>query len=175
MQGRKLRTEFKKVLQEGEKERIERDKALKRMRSQRELSESSHSGPPIGTWNRREASAPGTYGTTTGEEEDYGRLVQGQFSTGFGGSARSNGREYVPASEVFARGNPMGMGMGSVGMGNGSTSVPRYSGSPESDVGTSVSARMTKDGSSHSMSGSDGSRFGKSIFCDFFGHKLISP
>lgn len=31
--GRKLRVEFKKVLQAGEKERIERDKAIKRMRS----------------------------------------------------------------------------------------------------------------------------------------------
>lgn len=31
--GRKLRVEYKKVLQAGEKERIERDKAIKRMRS----------------------------------------------------------------------------------------------------------------------------------------------
>ena len=33
IQGRKLRVEYKKVLQAGEKERIERDKAIKRMRS----------------------------------------------------------------------------------------------------------------------------------------------
>lgn len=33
MQGRKLRVEYKKVLQAGEKERIEREKAIRRMRS----------------------------------------------------------------------------------------------------------------------------------------------
>ena len=33
VQGRKLRVEYKKVLQAGEKERIEREKALRRMRS----------------------------------------------------------------------------------------------------------------------------------------------
>ncbi|KAH8926876.1 hypothetical protein BT69DRAFT_1347723 [Atractiella rhizophila] len=33
VQGRKLRVEYKKVLKEGEKERIEREKAIKRMRS----------------------------------------------------------------------------------------------------------------------------------------------
>ena len=33
VQGRKLRVEYKKVLQAGEKERIEREKAIRRMRS----------------------------------------------------------------------------------------------------------------------------------------------
>lgn len=139
-QGRKLRTEFKKVLKEGEKERIEREKALKRMRSQRELSEAG-GGPPIGTWNRREASAPGGYAASSvgGEEEDYGRLVQGQFSSGMG-SRHLSTRDYVPAPEsVYSQ--PQG-----------------YSHSPPSDVGTSISARMAK---TNSGSGSDvGQRHG---------------
>ncbi|ORY66795.1 hypothetical protein BCR35DRAFT_308446 [Leucosporidium creatinivorum] len=158
LQGRKLRTEFKKVLKEGEKERIERDKAIKRMRSTRELGSQPHHqldsmGPPPG-WNRREASAP--EGGGGGDEEDYGRLVQGQFSTfgsaggsgssgvGAVGSARSFGaREYVPApvESVYAQGG-----------GNG------YSASPPSDVGTSISARMANStsGSGSEASGSGG-------------------
>ncbi|KAL8276431.1 hypothetical protein RQP46_011183 [Phenoliferia psychrophenolica] len=91
LQGRKLRTEFKKVLKEGEKERIERDKALKRMRSQQQLTVDA-AGPPVGSWNRREASAPGGYGGGGGGadvEDDYGRPVQGQFSTAFAGRAGS--------------------------------------------------------------------------------------
>jgi hypothetical protein len=162
-QGRKLRTEFKKVLKEGEKERIERDKAIKRMRSTRELSSSSleqpMGGAPVG-WNRREASAPGGYPMSLSssapvvggqcDDEDYGRLVQGQFSTmggagvGAVGSARSFGaREYVPApvESVYAA------------QGTG------YSASPPSDVGTSISARMAN---SVSGSGSEASGSGKS-------------
>lgn len=132
-QGRKLRTEFKKVLKEGEKERIERDKAIKRMRSQQLLPSLAPSsllepgGPPIGTWNRREASAPGGVAYGGGEEEDYGRIVVGGvFSTsGFGGRG---GGEY-------------------------------YSTSPPSDVGTSISARMTNTGSNGSESGGSDERF----------------
>ncbi|GAA5873029.1 hypothetical protein JCM8547_000010 [Rhodosporidiobolus lusitaniae] len=73
-QGRKLRAEFKKALKPGEKERIERDKAVRRMRSAQMLAHSHphgqgqggqggggyEMGPPQG-WNRREASAPGGY------------------------------------------------------------------------------------------------------------------
>ncbi|GAA5944014.1 hypothetical protein JCM10213_008971 [Rhodosporidiobolus nylandii] len=71
--GRKLRAEFKRALKPGEKEAIEREKALKRMRSAQLLAGSAHPytagstygagdslGPPAG-WNRREASAPGGY------------------------------------------------------------------------------------------------------------------
>lgn len=164
-QGRKLRTEFKKVLKEGEKERIERDKAIKRMRSTRELSSGEALGPPAG-WNRREASAPGGYPMAhsssapvegaggAAHDEDYGRLVQGQFSTfgsgggggvGAVGSARSFGaREYVPApvESVYVQGNG-------------------YSASPPSDVGTSISARMVSSAST-SGSGSEASGSGKS-------------
>jgi len=44
VQGRKLRVEYKKVLQAGEKERIEREKALRRMRSMQ--LEKEHLGMP---------------------------------------------------------------------------------------------------------------------------------
>ncbi|GAA5887150.1 hypothetical protein JCM6882_009464 [Rhodosporidiobolus microsporus] len=80
--GRKLRAEFKRALKPGEKEAIERNKAIKRMRSAQLLASaapppasSSYGayagapaagaefgiGPPAGGWNRREASAPGGY------------------------------------------------------------------------------------------------------------------
>jgi RNA recognition motif-containing protein len=44
VQGRKLRVEYKKVLQAGEKERIEREKAIRRMRSMQ--LEKEHGGQP---------------------------------------------------------------------------------------------------------------------------------
>ena len=51
VQGRKLRVEYKKVLQAGEKERIERDKAIRRMRSmqlekERQQQQAVSSMPP---------------------------------------------------------------------------------------------------------------------------------
>ena len=42
VQGRKLRVEYKKVLQAGEKERIEREKAIRRMRSMQLEKEQQH-------------------------------------------------------------------------------------------------------------------------------------
>lgn len=176
-QGRKLRTEFKKVLKEGEKERIERDKAIKRMRSVRELTSNLHGeslGPPVG-WNRREASAPGGYamgwsnsaplGGGGVEEEDYGRLVQGAYSSAFGvgaggaggGQTRSFGqREYVPApltagESVYSQ--AQSNGAGGAGGGGG------YGTSPPSDVGTSISARMAQS-SSGGSGGSEASEGG---------------
>ena len=135
IQGRKLRTEFKKVLKEGEKERIERDKALKRMRSQQQLTVETV-GPPVGSWNRREASAPGGYGGggAHGDDDDFGRVVQGQFSTAFAG------RAYVPAPPVPTD-NSGGGG---------------YSSSPPSDVGTSVSSRMVNSNSDSDLGSSRG-------------------
>lgn len=137
LQGRKLRTEYKKVLKEGEKERIEREKAIKRMRSQQQLPGSmgppnGSDGPPIpiGTWNRREASAPGGYGyavppQSVQDEDDFGRVVQGQYSAGFGGR------------------------------------FMEYGSSPPSDVGTSVSQRMVASSSgSGSETGGQSSRAG---------------
>lgn len=46
VQGRKLRVEYKKVLQAGEKERIEREKALRRMRSM-QLEKEQQGGTPF--------------------------------------------------------------------------------------------------------------------------------
>ena len=66
--GRKLRAEFKKQLRPGEKEMIERTKAIKRMRSAQMLAATgSGSGERGGGsggsqgWQRREATAPGGY------------------------------------------------------------------------------------------------------------------
>lgn len=67
--GRKLRAEFKKQLRPGEKEMIERTKAIKRMRSAQMLAATgSGSGTERGGgsggsqgWQRREAAAPGGY------------------------------------------------------------------------------------------------------------------
>ncbi|KZV94065.1 hypothetical protein EXIGLDRAFT_709239 [Exidia glandulosa HHB12029] len=47
VQGRKLRVEYKKVLQAGEKERIEREKALRRMRSMQLEKEHQVGGTPF--------------------------------------------------------------------------------------------------------------------------------
>lgn len=46
VQGRKLRVEYKKVLQAGEKERIEREKAIRRMRSMQLEKEQNQTGSP---------------------------------------------------------------------------------------------------------------------------------
>jgi R3H domain len=46
VQGRKLRVEYKKVLQAGEKERIEREKAIRRMRSM-QLEKEQQTAPPV--------------------------------------------------------------------------------------------------------------------------------
>lgn len=59
VQGRKLRVEYKKVLQAGEKERIEREKALRRMRSM-QLEKEQHA--------------------VTQLYEDYGTVLSSAFS-----------------------------------------------------------------------------------------------
>src|SRR3984885_3754917 len=59
VQGRKLRVEYKKVLQAGEKERIEREKAIRRMRSMQ--LEKEHS-------------------TVTPLYEDYGSSISSAFT-----------------------------------------------------------------------------------------------
>lgn len=51
VQGRKLRVEYKKVLQAGEKERIEREKAIRRMRSMQMQKEEVVGGPPAGMYD----------------------------------------------------------------------------------------------------------------------------
>ncbi|SCZ93612.1 BZ3500_MvSof-1268-A1-R1_Chr6-3g08771 [Microbotryum saponariae] len=201
LQGRKLRTEFKKVLKEGEKEKIEREKALKRMRSTRELHNGMGMGigvgmtmgmggggfapdggppppPPPQVWMRREHSASdragfGNVAPINTDDDDYGRPVQGPYSSTFGGGASTFGaREYVPAPPPPPPGMNGGDGVwgrfnGSLPAGptsSGSGPAPssgQYSTSPPSDVGTSISARMTQTTSS-SGSESGGGRSGSS-------------
>lgn len=140
---------------------------MKRMRSIQGLSQQSYGnnnnnnnngdglGPPTTGWNRREASAPGGYpgaggGGGGGEEDDYGSMVQGQFSTfgGGGGGGRSFGqREFTPAPPLPTF----------VGVGGGED----YGSSPPSDVGTSISTRMTRESSETNSGGvSEGSTRG---------------
>ncbi|GAA5873137.1 hypothetical protein JCM1840_005579 [Sporobolomyces johnsonii] len=162
-QGRKLRAEFKRVLKPGEKEAIEREKALKRMRSAQLLA-NEYLGPAVGAaagaaagvggWNRREASAPGGYpigvpgpfggvgmglgpGAGAGEEEDYGRpILGGAFSRTFGAGAREYGS--VGGGEVEA----MGMGMGR----QASLSTSGSEGGSESLSGSGASERLSAGG-----------------------------
>ncbi|KAG8740186.1 hypothetical protein FRC10_004625 [Ceratobasidium sp. 414] len=62
VQGRKLRVEYKKVLQAGEKERIEREKAIRRMRSMQMEKERSQLLPSASAGNNEWDD----YGTPTG-------------------------------------------------------------------------------------------------------------
>lgn len=83
VQGRKLRVEYKKVLQAGEKERIEREKALRRMRSmqlekEQQAMQQQQQQPPF---------------------EDYGTVIPPAFtpSRSFSGtSAFPNQSQYSP-------------------------------------------------------------------------------
>ena len=84
-----MRVEYKKVLQAGEKERIEREKALRRMRSMQMEKE------------RQAAAVAAVNGGAGGDWEDYGQ-VQGQYGGGIGmghpspggGVQQSPGRNY---------------------------------------------------------------------------------
>lgn len=88
-------------MKEGEKERIERDKALKRMKSQRELGNPSLDFS--NSWNRNQPLPTTTtysnghshsngFNHSVPEEEDYGRQINGTFSNSFGGDGTfSNG------------------------------------------------------------------------------------
>ncbi|GAA5909111.1 hypothetical protein JCM8208_007434 [Rhodotorula glutinis] len=131
--GRKLRCEFKKQLKPGEKEAIERTKALKRMRSAQLLA----GGAPDFGWNRREASAPGGYagggmatgasgggaggggagwnaglGMTAGEDgiEDYGRPLAFGQGTLLGGASSAISSAPSPSSAASRGGPPTSFG-----------------------------------------------------------------
>ncbi|KAK4053295.1 Peptidyl-prolyl cis-trans isomerase pin4 [Microbotryomycetes sp. JL221] len=166
LQGRKLRAEFKKVLKEGEKERIERDKAIRRMRSTQQLVGSTSSmalneianSHANGVWgpgryqNQTTFANPNQYGHPqySNEEEDYGKPVLGSFS---GSSSSGSALNRLPNSQTmthqtfgmrqFVPGPPMSDGQYSAP----NSAINGYSASPPSDVGTSVSARMVKQAS----------------------------
>src|SRR5258708_37850619 len=72
VQGRKLRVEYKKVLQAGEKERIEREKAIRRMRSMPlEKEQLQHTTTAV--------SVVSSVGSPM--YEDYGTTIPSPFST----------------------------------------------------------------------------------------------
>ena len=113
LQGRRLRVEYKRVLRAGEKERIERDKAIKRMRS----------AAGVGAGNAwREPS--------TTEEDDFGSIVAP--TPGFGFSA--NASPYEPRPMAVTSTQQVSLpshGFAGVGMGQ--------IGSPQSESGMSGS------------------------------------
>lgn len=78
VQGRKLRVEYKKVLQAGEKERIEREKAIRRMRSMQLEKEQNHVGSP----------------TVTSPYEDFGPAMAPVFTP-----QRSFSAPYTPQQQ----------------------------------------------------------------------------
>jgi hypothetical protein len=71
VQGRKLRVEYKKVLQAGEKERIEREKAIRRMRSMQLEKEQQHQAAA--------AAVVASVGTNS-LYDDYGTAMPSPFN-----------------------------------------------------------------------------------------------
>lgn len=72
VQGRKLRVEYKKVLQAGEKERIEREKAIRRMRSMQLEKEQQHQAAAV-------AAVTASVGTNS-LYDDYGTAMPSPFN-----------------------------------------------------------------------------------------------
>ncbi|CAH7685210.1 hypothetical protein PPACK8108_LOCUS19695 [Phakopsora pachyrhizi] len=103
--GRKLRVEYKKVLQAGEKERIEREKALKRMRSMQLQKESinephqiHHHPQPL-----LPASVNMGYGSYSNSyEEDYRHLPRSSHSIHQFSSTNGN-QSYNAPQQAFER------------------------------------------------------------------------
>ncbi|KAG6854984.1 hypothetical protein C0991_009807 [Blastosporella zonata] len=93
VQGRKLRVEYKKVLQAGEKERIEREKAIRRMRSMQLEKEQT---------------------TVTPLYEDYGSALSSAFSPGrsfSSGSPYQQAQYSPPMPSAMPMPMPMSMPM----------------------------------------------------------------
>ncbi|GAA5940923.1 hypothetical protein JCM3775_006849 [Rhodotorula graminis] len=133
--GRKLRCEFKKQLKPGEKEAIERTKALKRMRSAQLLAGGGGGGgaPDFG-WNRREASAPGGYasgGMVTGASGGGGGGGAG-WNAGLGVSAGEDGIEDYGRPLAFGPGTHLGGASSAMGTGLSPSSAPSRGGPPTS-------------------------------------------
>ncbi|KZV60899.1 hypothetical protein PENSPDRAFT_321826 [Peniophora sp. CONT] len=74
VQGRKLRVEYKKVLQAGEKERIEREKAIRRMRSMQMERGQVDLGQPQQQNPFQQQQGPGT------PYDDFGQVIPPTFS-----------------------------------------------------------------------------------------------
>ncbi|GAA6030700.1 hypothetical protein JCM8097_006278 [Rhodosporidiobolus ruineniae] len=150
-QGRKLRVEFKRALKPGEKEQIERTKALKRMRSAQLLATlppsasgagsfappvpavgAEHLGPPVG-WQRREASAPGGYpGFAPPPQAAYGQYgvpvplqPQGQPFAPDGTEETDYGRPLLNGT-FSSSSSSLGLGGGSAPPGSGPGSVRSF-------------------------------------------------
>ncbi|KAF8310215.1 hypothetical protein DL93DRAFT_2084806 [Clavulina sp. PMI_390] len=102
VQGRKLRVEYKKVLQAGEKERIERDKAIRRMRSMQMEKE---------RLAQQQAQSQGMGG---GDWEDYGQVQPSQYGGGFGMGHPSPGMSHASPARSYSNGGYQQPGLPSV-------------------------------------------------------------
>ncbi len=100
--GRKLRVEYKKVLQAGEKERIEREKAIKRMRS---MHFERNGPPPPPPMNGR---------NSTGDGQDLTINVQASRNSQ-GGYLNTPGYQANPRSPVWSDSSNAGTTSGSNG------------------------------------------------------------
>ena len=94
--GRKLRVEYKKVLQAGEKERIEREKAIKRMRSMQfdrgQLPAGGNTANGSGSGSNRNAS--GAFGGQSQNRQNSWSQSNNQGSSGSGqGNNASSGNQ----------------------------------------------------------------------------------
>ncbi|EJD02116.1 uncharacterized protein FOMMEDRAFT_124369 [Fomitiporia mediterranea MF3/22] len=98
VQGRKLRVEYKKVLQAGEKERIEREKALRRMRSmQLEKEQQAMQQQQVPSLNDFGAVGGGMYGTPRSVSSPYTNPYQHQ----------ENNSPPMPVPQPYGVGSPV--------------------------------------------------------------------
>lgn len=95
VQGRKLRVEYKKVLQAGEKERIEREKAIRRMRSMQMEKE-----------RQAQAAAAAANGGPGGDWEDYGQAQGHYVGIGVGHPSPGGGVQQSPIRN-YSNGGPL--------------------------------------------------------------------
>ncbi|KAG6812763.1 hypothetical protein H0H92_000678 [Tricholoma furcatifolium] len=114
VQGRKLRVEYKKVLQAGEKERIEREKAIRRMRSMQLEKEQSNATPLY---------------------EDYGSALSSAFSPArsFSSGSPYPQPQYSPPNPSSLLAPQYNLGLNSAPVAPTQSTTPSVSGKSASD------------------------------------------
>ncbi|KAF8626152.1 hypothetical protein AX15_005046 [Amanita polypyramis BW_CC] len=117
VQGRKLRVEYKKVLQAGEKERIEREKAIRRMRSMQLEKEQQHAAT---------AAAVAASTSVSPLYDDYGTTFPSPFSATRSFSASTlYQQQYSPTSLSSTIPSPFSLPLNSI------SPVPTQTTSPQ--------------------------------------------
>ncbi|KAL1691467.1 hypothetical protein GGG16DRAFT_53475 [Schizophyllum commune] len=111
VQGRKLRVEYKKVLQAGEKERIEREKALRRMRSM-QMQKEETTAPPAGMYDEfGYPTQPRAYGATSPYQQNSYQAPPGMpipsFNPGLSSPPAPPQPSVTPSSEKSSSSNEL--------------------------------------------------------------------